>query len=462
MLYAPHPQPLPAAFLDEYAPRRFTEEDAKHPIVEESNGRHPRQRQTEHPQQRQDDRQLQQRQDTRRAQSGNGQPDRPPSATSSHMYNNVRRPDAPIPPTPQSSTFFSSVAPTPYPLVFSPGPAPPLPASAIAATPAPGPQFASIVSRRGRDFVEPALPTSTTAAAPPSPIQMQRYYPGGPRYYTAQPPSIPSTAMSSPFVGPINPFIRSQPHVQADRESVVSSPSHHPLPLFPRRVKKGRKANGTPPATHGVAATTGTIATQRGPREPPARVASTLPPSSDTDLLNDDDDDGDLTEGRDERLHDHSVPPLNRFTLAAALASQQGRSSADDDEESDLWHEEDDDSRLELELHPGYISNSSKRNRRFQDKLDEVIQVVSFQMKGSFFDGTDACRLRAVQRDGSCNRCNNAPVYLSTRSLTCRNTHAFFAKHPSLPEVHGVRYRGAGIFLPDLILSPEDLTQKEA
>jgi hypothetical protein len=97
------------------------------------------------------------------------QPDRPPSATSSHMYNNMRRPDAPIPPTPQSSTFFSSVAPTPYPLVFSPAPAPPLPASAIAATPAPGPQFASFVPRHG-DFVEPALPTSTTAAAPPSPI----------------------------------------------------------------------------------------------------------------------------------------------------------------------------------------------------------------------------------------------------------------------------------------------------
>ena len=384
MLYQPHPQPLPAAFLDEYGPSRFVEEDAKAPVVEDTNGRHARQRQSEQSLPRQEDRQQPKRQGTNVTRSGNGQPDRPPSATSSHMYNNVRRPDAPIPPTPQSSTFFSSVAPTPYPLVFTPAPVPPLPASAIAATPAPGAQFASFVPR-SRDFVEPALPTSTTAAAPPSPIQMQRYYPGGPRYY-APPPSIPSTAMSSPFVGPINPFIRSHSHLQADRESVVSSPSHHPLPLLPRRVKKAKKvsAAGTAPPAHGPATTTGAAATQRGPREPPARVASTLPPSSDTDPLNDvDDDDGDLTEGRDERFHNHSAPPLNRLNLAAALTPQQGRSSTDDDEESDLWIEDDNDgdSRLELETHPSYVSNSTKRSRRFQDKLGELIRMVcSFQV----------------------------------------------------------------------------------
>jgi len=90
-----------------------------------------------------------------------------------------------------------------------------------------------------------------------------------------------------------------------------------------------------------------------------------------------------LTEGRDERPHDHSTPPLNRFNLAAALTPQQGRSSTDDDEESDLWVEEDEDdnSRLELELHPGYVSNPTKRNRRFQDKLGELIRIVrGFQM----------------------------------------------------------------------------------
>jgi len=166
-------------------------------------------------------------------------------------------------------------------LVFSPAP-PPLPASAVAVMPAPGPQFASFVPRR-RDFVEPVLPTSTTAAAPPSPIQMQRYYPGGPRYYTGQPPCLPSTAMSSPFVGPTNPFIRSQ-HLQADRESVVSSPSHHPLPLSPRHKKP--KKNGAPtgpPAAHGVAPTTAPTVIQRGPRESPARVTSNVPPSSNTD-----------------------------------------------------------------------------------------------------------------------------------------------------------------------------------
>lgn len=308
------------------------------------------------------------------------------------MYNtNVRRPDAPIPPTPQSSTFFPSVAPTPYPLVFSPAPGAPLPASAIAATPAPHNPLGSFVPRR-RDFVEPALPTSTTAAAPPSPIQMQRYYPGGPRYYNGAPPSIPSTAMSSPFAGPINPFIRS--HLQGDRESVVSSPSHHPLPLLTRKVKKAKKvgpaaaaaivggATGASTTALGASthapALTGGAATQRGPREPPPRVASTLPPSSDTDPEANDDDDGELTEGRDDRPRTRSAPPLNRLNTITTV-QQNTRSGTDDDEESDLWLEEDDedDSRLDTELHPGYVANPVKRNRRFEDKLGEIIRLVS-------------------------------------------------------------------------------------
>lgn len=197
--------------------------------------------------------------------------------------------------------------------------------------------------------------------------------------------------MSSPFTGPINPFIRSHiSHLQGDRESVVSSPSHHPLPLPTRRAKKPKKTSGASAAAGGggpsatashVAPATGGTATQRGPREPPPRVASTLPPSSDTDQQDEqDEDDGDLTEGRDERFRTRSAPPLNHLNIAAALTPNiQGRSSTDDDEESDLWLEEDDDddSRLDIELHPGYIPNLTKRNRRFQDKLGEIIRLVS-------------------------------------------------------------------------------------
>ena len=104
-----------------------------------------------------------------------------------------------------------------------------------------------------------------------------------------------------------------------------------------------------------------------------------------------------MTEGRDERPHDHSIPPLNRFNLATAPTPQQGRSSADDDEGSDLWVEEDEDenSRLELELHPSYVSNAAKRNRRFQDKPGELTQIVhGFQM----FKMNDVASMKALIR----------------------------------------------------------------
>ena len=70
-------------------------------------------------------------------------------------------------------------------------------------------------------FTNPSLISAATS--PPS-TQMQCYYPGEPHYYIAQPPSILSTAIPSPFVGSINLFIRPQPHLQADHEiSAISA-----------------------------------------------------------------------------------------------------------------------------------------------------------------------------------------------------------------------------------------------
>ncbi|KAF8318184.1 hypothetical protein DL93DRAFT_435516 [Clavulina sp. PMI_390] len=499
VLYQPHPQALPAAFLDEFSPiQRFPEDDSQNPqgpsIEEPQQGRHGQSHQTSRSNQnggQQASQRAGQGNNANEVNARNGgasqhqHPDRPQSATSSHFHNtNVRRPDAPIPPTPQSSTFFPSVAPTPYPLVFSPIPgagsapqgisaalgAPPLAASGISATPAPlrntagHPQQLGVPSRR--EFVEPALPTSTTAAAPPSPIQMQRYYPGGPRYYPAPPPSIPSTAMSSPFTGPINPFIRSH-LLQGDRESVVSSPSHFPLPLPVRsKVKKNKKAAAAAAAGASTAATgttnghaakerpsatatspgvsthapavTGAAATQRGPREPPARVASTVPPSSDTDqeVKPDEEDDGDLTEGRDDRFRTRSAPPLSltpvagapsRFRashLAAALAPHHAygaRSSTDDDEESELWEEEEEESDfLDNEMHPTYVQNPTKRNRKFQDKLGEMIRLFN-EMDRT----TDATMLLFIsQPDGSpagTHMLSSRNVRRSTRYMASAN-----------------------------------------
>ncbi|KAF9510757.1 hypothetical protein BS47DRAFT_48231 [Hydnum rufescens UP504] len=154
------------------------------------------------------------------------------------------------------------------------------------------------------------------------------YFPGGPRIF---PPSLPSTAMSSPFATPINPFL---PPVRPT-STVVSSPSHHPIPLPIRRRPR----------------TLSKLKVRKG--HPPPRVASTLPPSSDTvdDVSNDEEDEGDLTEGR----------------------VQPSIATGEEDEESDVWINEDKDDRLDVEYHPSHISSVAKRRRRFQEKWEELV-----------------------------------------------------------------------------------------
>lgn len=135
------------------------------------------------------------------------------------------------------------------------------------------------------------------------------------------------------------------------------------------------KANGSREALPIPAAGTAAAGiTQRGPREAPPRVQSTIPPSSDTDPLEgqDDDDDGDLTEGRED-------PRVNVASRVQAMRTTPTvRDSTEDDDESDLWMEddEDDDSRLENELHPTYVANAIRRNQRFQEKFSELVHLV--------------------------------------------------------------------------------------
>jgi hypothetical protein len=236
--------------------------------------------------------------------------ERPASSTSSHNQYSHVRPDAPVPPTPQSGPI--STIPTPYPVVFSP-PYPHRPD-----------QLRSI-----HHYSQP-LPARRT------------YFPGGPRIF---PPSLPSTAMSSPFATPINPFL---PPVRPT-STVVSSPSHHPIPL-PIRRRPGTLSKPKVRKGH-----------------PPPRVASTLPPSSDTvdDVSNDEEDEGDLTEGR----------------------VQPSIATGEEDEESDVWINEDKDDRLDVEYHPSHISSVAKRRRRFQEKWEELVGLVS----GIWMPASDRC-----------------------------------------------------------------------
>lgn len=117
--------------------------------------------------------------------------------------------------------------------------------------------------------------------------------------------------------------------------------------------------------------------TQRGPRDAPPRVQSTVPPSSDTDPLEgqDEDDDGELTEGREETR----VATATTSRTSIARTTPTVRDSTEDDDESDLWIEDDNDdnSRLESELHPNYVSNPGRRNHQFQEKFGELVRLVS-------------------------------------------------------------------------------------
>ncbi|KAF8325648.1 uncharacterized protein EI90DRAFT_3291685 [Cantharellus anzutake] len=143
---------------------------------------------------------------------------------------------------------------------------------------------------------------------------------------------------------PIPPTPRpnqSLPSTSCPPESAVSSPSHHPIPLPTRKAPRSRSKGRT----------------RKQPLPP--RMASTLPPSSDTadDVNNDDDDDGELTPGR-------------------AQVEDEGQDALpSDDDTEDVWLEKDKEDKLDLEYHPSYLNVAVKRKKRFQEKYQELLRV---------------------------------------------------------------------------------------
>jgi hypothetical protein len=195
---------------------------------------------------------------------------RVPSSASNHQPNS--RPSAPVPPTPHSATNAPTPAPQTHHHSHSQG------------------QFISSVPEGARHI-----------------------------------PSALSSYMSSPWPS-YYPFLPAP----LPPQSIVSSPSHQPVPL-PKRRQSGLRYGTKKPKTRSF------------------RAESTEPMSSSSS------NDGDLTEGRARSGDDRDD---------------------EEEEEEDEWVVEDEEDLLDNEYHPKYIVNPAKRRRRFQQKWEALVKLV--------------------------------------------------------------------------------------
>ncbi|KDQ07767.1 hypothetical protein BOTBODRAFT_594004 [Botryobasidium botryosum FD-172 SS1] len=181
----------------------------------------------------------------------------------------------------------------------------------------------------------PIPPTPHSASAAPTPHPMSRSLAETLLYNQAMTygglpggrpvPSAPSSYMSSPYPQH-NPFL--PPPLPP--QSIVSSPSHEPLPLPPRRRSGLRKSLSKTPLNQQISAL-----------EQVPRAESTEPLSTEPS------EDGDSTEREAE------------------------------EEEEDVWIEEDDEDLLDEEYHPRYLVDPVKRRRKFQQKWQQLLKIVS-------------------------------------------------------------------------------------
>jgi len=138
-------------------------------------------------------------------------------------------------------------------------------------------------------------------------------------------PSAPSSYMSSPYPQH-NPFL--PPPLPP--QSIVSSPSHEPLPLPPRRRSGLRKSQSKTLLNQQISA----LSLEQVPRAESTEPLSTEPS-----------EDGDSTEREAE------------------------------EEEEDVWIEEDDEDLLDDEYHPRYLADPVKRRRKFQQKWQQLLKI---------------------------------------------------------------------------------------
>lgn len=310
--------------------------------------------------------------------------------TSSYIRSFLRtpgaRPNAPIPPTPQSNT----AAPSPSPLLSSMQ-------SEIESRPigSPYPYPFTHIRRSTMPTMQQA-PSSTPDMNNPEYIreQMARQWQmyalnnGFQLSSEASTFSPPATPFPGPGYNPLTfvPFMGVQNLGQAGaRASVMSmrsSPSHEPVNLPPAPAIRGRGLRRRDQSTSNLRAP------QAGPRpvrrvKPPPRVESTQPRETSPELSSEGSGEETAGEGKfvDHYVGDSSTQPATSVTSwTNGNGNGNANGNAHIEEEDGEWVDEgeegEEEDLLELEFHPTYVSSPQRRRRRWETRWDALIQAV--------------------------------------------------------------------------------------
>ncbi|OCH93271.1 hypothetical protein OBBRIDRAFT_725125 [Obba rivulosa] len=289
----------------------------------------------------------------------------------SYLQSPGARPNAPIPPTPQTHT----AAPSPSPMIsamqseFESRPI---------GSPYPYP-FTHI--RRATVNLPPQAPSSSYVDMnDPQKVreqlarQMQIYAMNNGLTQYSDSAFSPS---STPFPGPhYNPwtFVPAAAHAHGATSvmSMRSSPSHEPVPLPPPPPMRGR---GLRRRDQTVNLRTQQIVGRAGHRfKPPPRVDSTQPRETSPEPSSGEETAGErlLDQYAAQGAADITEPPLSAlYTNGDTLspATEEGGEWVDEEEEGG---EED---LLQLEFHPSYVNNPKRRRRRFETRWDALTQA---------------------------------------------------------------------------------------
>jgi hypothetical protein len=274
-------------------------------------------------------------------------------------YLQSSRPDAPIPPTPHSQT----AAPSPSPLVSGYGAGKQYRPMRAGGSPYPFP-FGHV--RRNR--------------------QNQRFFPGN---FDPNHPSVISEQVarqwqifaqnnhgditdstlspsSTPFQGELYDhwaYVHTNRMMRGlqDPTSLHSSPSHQPiaLPIPPSFTGRKKERNNLQSKRHAYN------------RKPPPRVESTQPRETSPELS---------SSGEETAGEERAVVPIDSTESEAITIPILSIQNTEIDDNGEWVNEEDDDDYedlIELEYHPSFVKNISKRRRKWEVGWENLIQAVS-------------------------------------------------------------------------------------
>lgn len=322
------------------------------------------------------------------------------------QYLRSPRPSAPIPPTPHSQT----AAPSPSPNLaaenaheYEQAPYPPVPPLRVAGSPFP---FPYNHMRRNLHGYSPAPQSLREQMAK----QYQKYAQNNQGYVTDSTLSPSSTPFRPDLMYHAWAMHHTKknvgPAVALDNASITSSPSHKPIELTFTGFR-GRKERA--PASR---------RRQSYPRQPPPRVESTQPRETSPELSSS----GEETAGDDRpntAMESHvDEAPQVESVIPIEIDDDNGE-WVDEDEEDDY------DDLIDLEYHPSFVKNISKRRRKWEVGWENLIQAVSLALLQDNYvgDSNHAIFFYAVPSPGSPNGRNDDPP-----SLTI--PHHQTARHP--------------------------------